>query len=148
MSATAETLRLDPLRGLDHQSVDSIHAAVERVFAAAGLARPTRFATATVVEELCTNIMEHSQADWLELTLTPHDRSARVRIRDNGRSFDPSRALREQPAELAGRADEERRLGLFLIRQLARRLRHSRGEDGVNLVEFEVAPGLDDSTAT
>jgi len=137
-----QKLRLEFLKGLDPGAVDRIQAGVEGSLSDAGMSRTTRFMASTVVEELCTNIMEHSGADWLEVALTSHEGHVKLTIRDNGKPFDQAEAVRSAtPAELKDRVD--RKLGLYMVQRLTERLHWSRGQDGFNLVEFEIGQDLE-----
>lgn len=133
-------LRLEPLAGLQLESAEALSRFAADAMQASGLDEATRLATLAVVEELGANVMEHSQAAWLEIDLAAREGVAFVMLRDNGKAFDPSAAIRRvsQGFVLEDRVD--RSLGLYIVRQLARAIAYTRDGAEHNLVEIEIAP--------
>jgi anti-sigma regulatory factor (Ser/Thr protein kinase) len=132
------TLRLDGLQGLDRHRIDGLFRDLAAALAEAGVPRGAAFAVNTVAEELCANIMEHSGATWLELGLTGGAQRVNVRLRDDGRPFDPAERLNHLSPQEALQGQEERHLGLYMVRHLAQGFRYRRDPDGCNQVDFEV----------
>jgi anti-sigma regulatory factor (Ser/Thr protein kinase) len=132
------TFRLEISDGLDHKAVDAIRGAVVGAFDGCRLEPGHLYAIATVIEELCTNTLEHSAARWLELRMSLLRGQPRVRLSDNGRPFDVCGAISRSTPDLANPSAPERRLGLYMVRQLTRDRRCTRTLDGVNQVEFTV----------
>jgi anti-sigma regulatory factor (Ser/Thr protein kinase) len=132
-------LRLEPLQGLRPESLQAVADHATAAIRAAGLDDASGFAAVTVAEELCANVLEHGRAQWLELEMGSHDGRAMVSVRDNGAPFDPSEAIHglEHNFILAERT--ERRLGLYIVHQLARKVSYHR-ESGLNRVQVEVEP--------
>lgn len=132
-------LRLEPAHGLRPQDVDAVTAYVAEAARSSGLDDATGYAAMTVAEELCANVLEHSNAVWLELELGAHEGRAFVSVRDNGFPFDPSEAIRalQQGFVLAERT--ERQLGLYIVQQLSHRVTYHRYH-GENRLEVEVEP--------
>lgn len=138
-----QTLRIDPLQGLNPAMVDQINAGVERTLAEAGLGRAARYTATTIVEELCTNILEHSGADWLEVIMASQADRARIGVRDNGKPFDPGAAIRHQAQSFDLGDAIDRRLGLYMMGRLTESFQCSRDAQGCNLIEFEVSRSLE-----
>lgn len=132
-------LRLEPAHGLRPQDVDAVAAYTAEAARSGGLDDATGFAAITVAEELCANVLEHSDAVWLELELGSDAGRAIISIRDNGFPFDPSEAIRalQQGFVLAERT--ERQLGLYIVQQLSHRVTYHRYQ-GENRLEVEVEP--------
>ncbi len=139
-----QVVRIEPLGGLTSQKVDQVHVCVERVLLDAGVSKATCYAATTVVEELCTNIMEHSGAHWLEVNLYSQAGNTRIAIRDDGKPFDPCEAIRQQTQSFDLGQVVDRRLGLYMVRRLTKSFHCSRDAQGCNLVEFEVKRSLED----
>jgi anti-sigma regulatory factor (Ser/Thr protein kinase) len=132
-------LRLEPAHGLRPQDVDAVAAYTAEAARSSGLSDTTGYAAITVAEELCANVLEHSDARWLELELGANDGRAFVSVRDNGFPFDPAEAIRalEQGFVLAERT--HRQLGLYIVQQLSHRVTYHRYQ-GENRLEVEVEP--------
>lgn len=139
MRSTQAQLRLEPLNGLDAGQIDQIHRLLQDNFAKAGHEKTAAYATATVVEELCANVLEHSNATWLSVDLDLHDGRIFVRIQDDGSAFDVCARIRELSGGLGERPDSDRQLGLYMVRQLTTGLRCLQ-DGGINRVQFEVKP--------
>lgn len=139
MRSIQAQLRLGPLNGLNAAQIDQIHGLLQDSFAKAGHAQGSVYATATVVEELCANVMEHSNASWLSLDLDLHEGRIFVRIQDDGRAFDVCARIRALSGDLAARPEGERHFGLYLVRQLTRGLQCLQ-DGGINRVQFEMMP--------
>lgn len=80
--------------------------------------------------------MEYSGAAWCEVGALTVGRDVSITVRDNGVAFDPFEAGKKDYS-LYLATDTDRRLGLFLVGRLARRMDYLR-EEGVNLVRFLV----------
>lgn len=133
-------LRLQPLAGLKLQSAEALSRFVIAAMQASDLDEPTRLAVVAVTEELGANVMEHSQAEWLEIELAAEGEVAFVRLCDNGRPFDPSAAMRRITQGFVLEERVERSLGLYIVRQLARAIAYTRDGDAYNRVEIEIVP--------
>lgn len=130
--------RLAGLHGLDPESLDGFFARLEAGLREDGVPAGGSQAVLAVAEELCTNILEHSGASWLELEADAGAVGVRVALRDDGRAFNVAEALErlDGPGLLA--RTELRHLGLFMLQQLARELRYIRLDGTVNQLEFEI----------
>ena len=127
-------------QGLSPALVDALHAGVLAMGREAGLTAGLAPVAALVVEEICTNIMEHSNATWLEVALGWQQGQAWVRVVDDGAPFDADQALRSLGAPDL-QSGQDRRLGLHIIRQFSNRVRCGLDPEGHNLMEFEVRSG-------
>ncbi len=139
MRSVQARLRLEPLNGLDAAQIDQVHRLLQDSFAKAGHSTAAAYASASVVEELCANVLEHSNATWLSLDLDLHEGRIFVRIQDNGSAFDVCARIRQLSGGLAERSDGDRQLGLFMVRQLTTGLQCLQ-DGGINRVQFEVKP--------
>lgn len=94
----------------------------------AGLDARTLKKTEIAIEEAVVNIVNYSQAEWMELTVKGDRLALSVTLRDNGIAFDPT-----QQAEVdTERATAERQvggLGIALLRKIADEVRYSRTDD-------------------
>lgn len=86
---------------------------------------PQAYSIVTVVDEMACNILEHSQASFLELVLKTGLGVVELLFRDDGIPFDPTEKARQQAALMPGDA-EERRLGLYMVVNLGDGLRYER----------------------
>jgi anti-sigma regulatory factor (Ser/Thr protein kinase) len=96
----------------------------------------TSYRVATVVDELFCNSMEYSGATWTEVAAETSGTDVAMSLRDNGVAFDPFEAAQKDYSVYLA-SDTDRRLGLYLVTRLARRVDYGR-EDGVNEVRFVV----------
>lgn len=131
------TLRLEAVHGLRMQTVDAVAAHAAEAVKAEGLDSASSFAAETVAEELCANVLEHSDASWLQLSIGEHEGHGLVSVIDNGFPFDPAEAIRalQQGFVLAERTD--RHLGLYIVQQLSHLVTYRR-MNGENHVEVMV----------
>ena len=143
MGSSDLVLRWEPLGGLSAEVVDQVHNAVLGGFEGAGFGRATAYAAAVVVEELCTNILEHSGAKWMELDLSSRQGNAHVVLKDDGCAFDAGAAILEQAQVFDLGSSVERRLGLHMVQQLASLLSSRRDDKGCNIIELEIRSDLD-----
>jgi anti-sigma regulatory factor (Ser/Thr protein kinase) len=102
----------------------------------AGVLRDSGYALVNVLDEFCCNMMEHSDASWIEIMVDPRPTGITAMLRDDGQPFDPTLAIGsmdpEQPAHVT-----DRRLGLYMIGLLAKDLKYSR-LGNVNQLEFSL----------
>ena len=133
-------MKLSLEEGLTPALVDILHAGVLAMGREAGLNPGVAPVAALVVEEICTNIMEHSNATWLEVALARRGGQAWIRVVDDGLPFNPCKAIRALGGpDLHGGLD--RRLGLHIIRQFSNAMRCGRDAAGHNRMEFELRSG-------
>lgn len=125
--------------GLSHTLVDRLQADLTALGRALGVDPDLLPIVATVVEEICTNIMEHSNASWLEVDLERNGGRIWVRVVDNGLPFNFGDRVHAQ-AKPTLQDRQERHLGLYMVKQLASAVHSSRDERGNNLVELEFYP--------
>ena len=90
--------------------------------------------TEVAIEEAVVNIVNYSQAEWMELILDwrleIEDLKLIVTLRDNGVAFDPTKQA-DVDIEQATAARQVGGLGIALLRQIADEVRYER-TDGVN----------------
>jgi serine/threonine-protein kinase RsbW len=104
----------------------------------AGLGAPGDdiYAAMSVLDEIASNLMEHSGAQWIELKALVVAGRIQLALRDNGTHFDSAEAARKDYSGYLA-TDTDRRLGLFLIGRLTDDLRYEREEpEGVNCLSF------------
>ena len=135
------SLKLSLEGGLSPALVDRLHAYVLGQGLDVPMSAGLRSIVAVVVEEICTNIMEHSNATWLELGLARREGRTWVLVRDDGEPFNTHEAILARE-DLSLQEVHERRLGLYMVKQLASTVRYGRDPQGHNRVEFEIDRGL------
>ena len=81
-----------------------------------------------LADELVCNIIEHSNATWMEFKLAfQPDEEPLLTFKDNGEAFDPT-APKDLPEQ------HERGMGLGMIRNIAHDVTYRRLTDGVNQI--------------
>jgi anti-sigma regulatory factor (Ser/Thr protein kinase) len=92
---------------------------------------------AAITDELATNIMLHSQATWMEWSLSrdPEEGLLLLRFHDNGSRFDP--VTKVLPARVSG---FEGKMGLAMVRRLTRGMRYKREDPHINSLELQLGP--------
>jgi anti-sigma regulatory factor (Ser/Thr protein kinase) len=92
---------------------------------------------AAIVDELASNVLLHSQATWMEWSLSrdPEEGLLILRFQDNGDSFDPASA----PLPAVGYGFNGH-MGLAMMRRLARGLRYRREQGALNTLEVQLGP--------
>jgi anti-sigma regulatory factor (Ser/Thr protein kinase) len=92
---------------------------------------------AAILDELASNVLRHSQATWMEWSLSRDaDEGLLVlRFQDNGDRFDPASA----PLPAAGHGFQGH-MGLAMMRRLARNLRYRREGSVLNTLEVQLGP--------
>jgi anti-sigma regulatory factor (Ser/Thr protein kinase) len=133
------SLRLTLPGGLSSVLVDRLHAGVLAMGREAAVDAELLPITALVVEEICTNIMEHSNATWLKVRVSRRGERIRVEVADDGKPFNPVDAIKAQ-ADLDLREMKERRLGLYMVKHLSSSVGYTRSPEGQNQTEFEFDP--------
>jgi anti-sigma regulatory factor (Ser/Thr protein kinase) len=96
-----------------------------------GLDERTVWNLVSIADEITSNFIEHSDATWLDwqMELKGKDQ-ARFVFRDNGRPFDAAGSS-DDPG-LKSSVDEDRGLGLKLIRRLSKEMSYQRIGEGIN----------------
>ena len=99
----------------------------------AGLSPEATYAFVSAVDELCCNVMEHSDAEWFEVGLGHDGGVVRAVLKDNGAEFDPTVQIDESDMSVFQNASD-RSLGLSMVGFMVDDIAHSRDEKGVNEV--------------
>lgn len=94
-----------------------------------GLEQEKAWGLAAAADELLCNIDEFSGAAWIEISLEAHGDQTLLRVNDDGRKFDLGGAAVDASTPTG---KQERGLGLFLVKSLARAIEHRRLDDGAN----------------
>lgn len=131
-------LRYNVKEGFSPATLDLIQSESAALMEASGLPIETRYAAAVIIEELSTNIMEHSGADWLELGIVATDASLEIGLRDNGRNFDPTQVLKDVNFEPDLKRFTDRHLGIYMVRRLTQSLHYTREASGHNCLSMEL----------
>jgi anti-sigma regulatory factor (Ser/Thr protein kinase) len=116
-----------------------MRAAIHNYGLCAGMDKRTLKKTEVAIEEAVVNIVNYSQAEWMELNvLCPRARSEgmeslklkelKITLRDNGVSFDPTKQA-EMDTERATAERQIGGLGIALLRQIADEVRYSRTDE-------------------
>lgn len=127
-------------QGLTPATLDHVQQVALGLMDQVGVPDGQRHAVKVVIEELCTNILEHSHATWMELGLRRQGQGLMVAIADDGLPFDPSPLMGEAPSSARLKRSQERHLGLYMISSLTRGVHYFRDEIGVNVIELEINP--------
>lgn len=121
----------------ERRSIEGVRECVRASAAAAGLPSGDTTKAILAVEEACVNIIDHAYAGRaggpIEVSCEPGAGLLTIRIRDQGRTFDPTLA----PAPDLGRNIGERSvggLGIHLIRSLMDEVRFEAPAGGGNLL--------------
>ena len=110
-----------------------------RAAKAAGLSELLAWDLAAVADELVSNILEHSQATWLEWSLSIEGfERARLVLRDNGPAFDAARSS-ESAEEMAGDGTQ-RHMGLLMVKRVVESMEYNRLPDGSNELTLCAGP--------
>ena len=133
------SIRLKLSRGLNQGTLDELRLAAKMLMEEANVDHGQRAAVAAVVEELGTNVMEHSGAFWLELGIVAADHVTCLSLSDNGPEFDPVKIIQSRDFSADIATDEGRSLGLFMLKQLTESMRYLREEGGINRVILQLA---------
>ena len=133
----SESLRLT--MAADPAALDELAAFCDRVAAAHHLGRKATLELNLVLDELCTNIMEHGYEDpaggEIELAARRRGEVLRVEIIDDGRYFQPEEPCRD-PSACPLDERPVGGLGLHLVRRFTSHLEYRR-RDGRNLTIIE-----------
>ncbi len=120
-------------------ALDELAAFCARVAAAHNLGRKATLELNLVLDELCTNIMEHGYEDLAggEIHLLAQRRGdvLRVEMIDDGRHFQPDEPCRD-PSDCPLEERPVGGLGLHLVRRFTQRLEYRR-RDGRNVTIIE-----------
>jgi anti-sigma regulatory factor (Ser/Thr protein kinase) len=125
--------------GLDEALMVELAEATRGLVHEAGVPEGTRHGIHTVVTEICSNVLEHSNAQWIELALIRVGESTFLSISDNGDPFDSAEIIEKHDFNLDTLGEGGRHLGLFMIRNLTKSIRYLREEDGVNRIMLQMA---------
>lgn len=131
------TLRLSLAGGLSPGLVDRLHDYVLSRGHSVPMSAELCPIVELVAEEICTNIMEHSGATWLELGLERRDGRIWVEVSDDGKPFNTGAAMTALE-DMRLEDVHDRRLGLYMIKQLASAVHYGRDEEGYNRVAFGI----------
>lgn len=125
-------------QGVGPNEVKLVREKVQAECLAMKMAPKNGFILLFVVDELCSNIMEHAHATWMELKVESDPAKFLVVLRDDGVAFDTGAEVTEaKEKEMTGESGE-RRLGLGLIGRLVDKISYSR-DKSVNQVVLEKA---------
>lgn len=133
------SLRFALSGGLEPDKLADLREAVADLMRESEVPMEQRHALAVVFEELCTNVMEHSGAQWIELGVVTGGGVACLSLSDNGSPFDPSPILRTHDFSARLEEVQDRHLGLFMLQKLTEGFHYLREEDGVNRVTLQLS---------
>jgi anti-sigma regulatory factor (Ser/Thr protein kinase) len=104
-----------------------------------GILKEQAWDLSAAADELLCNVLEHSDAQWLDLGVCQNalDGMLRLRLLDNGQRFDVALATNKAP-EVAGDGNN-RHLGLLMIRGVSRELSYSQRPEGCNELVLSLA---------
>lgn len=125
------------------EAVDQLRDWLAHELRVAGVSSDLAYSVLTLADEVCCNVLEHSDAHWLELGLEAGGANGAIglQVRDDGSPFDPTRAL--PPAEGAVvQPGQDRKLGLYMMSRLGEHLKYRR-EGGVNELRLTLRETVD-----
>ncbi len=133
-------LRIAVSGGLSESKMAELRGAAEKLMDEAGVSPRQRSGLFVVIDELCTNVLEHSGATWIEMAVVTGTGQACLSLSDDGKPFDSAAVIqgRDFSGELGN--DDGRNLGLYMLKQLTESMRYLREEGGVNRVTLQLAP--------
>jgi anti-sigma regulatory factor (Ser/Thr protein kinase) len=88
-----------------------------------------------IADELCCNVMEHSQAKKMELKVEARGNDFLMELKDDGVAFDTGFKL-EMAKTGEVRTDGDRRLGLALVSRLVDQIEYERSTQGFNQLKL------------
>ena len=132
----SHNLRMDLSGKLDAAHVDRMRETCEGWLSKVEVG--VRAGAMAVLEELGTNIMEHSGASWMEVNMADFNAGVLVSVTDNGEPFDAAAKVQAKNSWDALENAGDRSLGLVMLKELTRKLRYTRELDGTNRLVMEV----------
>ena len=140
MSEARQSMGFILKEGFSPVTLDRVQREAVAMMDEVGVPKSQRHAVTVVIEELCTNIMEHSHATWLEVGISKSGDKIELAFADDGLAFDPSNAINEAPSSARLTRSVDRHLGLYMISSLTRGFEYFRDEVGVNIMQLEILP--------
>jgi anti-sigma regulatory factor (Ser/Thr protein kinase) len=131
-------IHIDVREGLSPAILDAIRSESMALIDACGAPEEAKYAASVIIEELSTNILEHSGAEWLELEISGLGGALAIGIRDNGMAFDPTEFFLEDHGDPDLTAFTNRQLGIYMVRRLAHSLSYQREAAGLNRLTLEL----------
>jgi anti-sigma regulatory factor (Ser/Thr protein kinase) len=131
-------LKISFTQGVGPAEVGLIREKVQAECIAQKLLPKNGFILLFVVDELSSNIMEHSHATWMELQVEMDGQKFSARLKDDGVPFDTGAEVGAAKAKAFDGEGGERRLGLGLIGRLVDSIDYSRSQ-GINEVVIRKA---------
>jgi anti-sigma regulatory factor (Ser/Thr protein kinase) len=125
--------------GLDEALMVELGEATRGLVHEAEVPEGARHGIHIVVTEICSNILEHSNAQWIELALIRVGDATFLSVSDNGNPFDPAAVIENHDYKLEDLGEDGRHLGLFMIRNMTKSIRYLREGDEVNRVMLQMA---------
>lgn len=104
-----------------------------------GVSNEQAWDLSAAADELLCNVVEHSNAQWLDLGVCQNAATGMLRLRllDNGERFDVAMAASKAP-EAAGDGSQ-RHLGLLMIKGISRELVYRQRPEGCNELVLSLA---------
>jgi len=122
--------------GFGEAEVVRMREGVARQMHEAGVPGSSSYALINVLDEFCCNLMEHASANWVEIEVEPGAETIHAILKDDGKPFDPTEAIKNIDPELPSTATD-RKLGLYMIGLMASKLEYRR-DAGINQLEFSM----------
>ena len=118
------------------ENVDRLRIKVGECLERGGIKGSMAFLLLNMMDELICNILEHGHATWVELEMHPFPTEVRLIFRDDGTQFNPGNALENSNLDDAVDSENGRRMGLYMVSQVARNWRYHRVNGEVNELEL------------
>jgi anti-sigma regulatory factor (Ser/Thr protein kinase) len=108
-----------------------------------GIGGSQSYALLNLMDELACNVLEHSQARWIELEIHPNASDVRIILRDDGPEFNPAAQVSKGELDEAVDKGTGRNLGLYMVGQIARSWNYTRANGTVNelVLDVDLDPG-------
>jgi anti-sigma regulatory factor (Ser/Thr protein kinase) len=133
-----KNLRFDLHGGLDEHKIREVRDSLKSWFTLAEMDKGLSGILVILIEEIFTNIMDHSNATWIELGLAWFNDGTVITINDNGQEFDPTAKLHDKDFSHSLDEHADRHLGLIMVRKMCQRFVYFRTPDGINQIVMEV----------
>jgi anti-sigma regulatory factor (Ser/Thr protein kinase) len=120
------------------ENVDRLRLKVGECLDRGGITGSTAYLLLNLMDELICNILEHSKASWVELEMHPEPNEVHLIFRDDGSQFNPGDSMGHPSLDEAVESDEGRRMGLYMVSQIARSWDYQRLNGTVNELKLSM----------
>jgi anti-sigma regulatory factor (Ser/Thr protein kinase) len=101
------------------ENVDRLREKVGECLHRAEIEGSTGFLLLNLMDELICNILEHGEANWVELEVHPDVGAVRIILRDDGRAFDAGSSIESSNVDEGTIDPDGRHMGLYMVGHIA-----------------------------